>query len=145
MTASDPTIDDLPALPDPFWYSGYDWIGALRHCGWSAVPSWGRDGWDLGRWPLVIVAYYDRPGCYGLCLYVEGDLDLSAYPTPEARDQATDRLAAFYWRYYQHGPTDLPASDDQLQPHHRGPFSWSRCQPATPGGPDGPNPDQGES
>ncbi len=126
MTASSPTAQDLPALPDNVWYSGYDWIGALRS-GWDAVSSWGRSGWDLGCWPLVIVAHYDRPGCYGLCLYVEGDLDISAYPTREARDQATDRLAAYYWRYYQHGPTDLPASDGDLQPHHRGPFSWSRC------------------
>ncbi len=127
MTTSSPTPQDLPALPDNVWYSGYDWIGALRRCGWHAVCSWGRDGWDLGCWPQVIVAHHDRPGCYGLCLYVEGDLDLSAYPTREARDQATDRLAAYYWRYYQHGPTDLPASDTDLQPHHRGPFSWSRC------------------
>jgi hypothetical protein len=127
MTISNPTPEDLPALPDNVWYSGDDWIGVLRRCGWDAVSSWGRDGWDLGSWPQVIVAHHDHPGCYGLCLYVEGDLDVSAYPTREARDEATDRLAAYYWRYYQHGPEDLPASDDDLQPHHRGPFSWSRC------------------
>lgn len=127
MSTSSPSLEDLPGLPDTVWNSGYDWIGELSG-GWYGVPDWGRSGWNLGSWPLVIVCHCDRPGCYGLCLYVEGDLDVSVHATRQARDEATDRLAAYYWRYYQHGPDDLPDSDHDLQPHHRGPFSWDRCQ-----------------
>jgi hypothetical protein len=132
MTTSSPTPQDLPALPDSVWYSGYDWIGALRN-GWDAVASWGRSGWDLGHWPLVIIAHYDHPdrGCYGLAVYIEGDRYVTAYPTREARNQATDTQAAAWWRHFHNGPDDLAASDDHLQPHHRGPFSWSRCQAPT--------------
>jgi hypothetical protein len=122
---STPSPYDLPRLPDSVWDTGYDWIGALSH-GWYVVPAWGRSGWDLGSWPLVIVAHYDRANCYGLAVYVEGDLDVSAYPTRQARDEATDRRAAEWWRYFGDGPDDLPDSDDDLQPHHRGPFSRRR-------------------
>jgi hypothetical protein len=128
-SSPNPSRDDLPALPYTLWNSGYDWIGALAG-GWYAVPSWGRSGWDLGAWPLVIIAHYDHPasGCYGLAVYVEGDLDVTAYPTREARDQATNPHAAYWWRVHRNGPNDLPVTDADLQPHHTGPFSWSRCQ-----------------
>jgi hypothetical protein len=117
----------LPELPASVWNTGYDWIGALRG-GWYEVSSWGRDGWDLGSWPLVIIAHYDRPGSFGLAVYVEGDLEVTAYPNREDRDQATDRQAAFHWRQYGHGPRDLPGTDDELGPHHRGPYSRTRAQ-----------------
>ncbi len=125
MSTPTPSRHDLPALPERLWNTGYDWIAALSN-GWYAVPGWGRSGWDLGSWPLIIIAHYDRPGCYGLAVYVESDLDVTAYPTRQARDEATDHHAAIWWRQLEHGPDDLPASDDELQPHHRGPFSWSR-------------------
>jgi hypothetical protein len=47
----------LPDLPD-YAEEGYDWISRLSN-GWYAVPGWGKDGWDLGNWPYVIVAFYD--------------------------------------------------------------------------------------
>ncbi len=127
MSTPTPSRHDLPDLPERFLNTGYEWIGALSG-GWYDVPSWGRSGWDLGSWPLVIIAHYDNPdrNRYGLAVYVESDLDVTAYPTRKARDEATDRQAAAWWRYFHNGPDDLPASDDQLQPHHRGPFSWSR-------------------
>ncbi len=121
------TPDALPRLPATLWNSGYDWMELLSG-GWYVVPAWGRDGWDLGSWPYVIIAHYDRPGCYGLAVYVEGDLDVTTHPTRAERDQATDRQAAFHWRQFEHGPTDLPGNDDDLQPHHRGPYSRARHQ-----------------
>ncbi len=127
MSSPTPSRHDLPALPNLTWNSGYEWIGAL--CGgWYVVPTWGRSGWDLGAWPLVIIAHYDNPArpCFGLAVYVEGDLDVTAYPTRQARDEATDRHAAAWWRQLKDGPGDLPSSDNDLQPHHRGPFTRSR-------------------
>jgi hypothetical protein len=116
--------DALPHLPDTLCNSGYDWLAVLAG-GWYVVPSWSRDGWDLGSWPLVIIAHYDRTGCYGLAVYVEGDLDVTAYPTRAERDRTTDQQAAFHWRQFEHGPSDLSDIDDDLQPHHRGPHSRS--------------------
>lgn len=127
MSSPTPSRHDLPALPNLTWNSGYEWIGAL--CGgWYVVPTWGRSGWDLGAWPLVIIAHYDSPGCYGLGVHVEGDLEVTAYPTREDRDQATDRQAAFHWRQFGHGPRDLPDTDNELGHHHRGPYSRTRTQ-----------------
>lgn len=121
------TPDRLPALPDSPLDTGYDWIGALSG-GWHEVPAWGRGGWDLGSWPLVVVAHYDSPDGYGMAVYIEGDVEVTAYPTRAERDQATDRHAACWWRYFEDGPDDLPDSDDQLAPHHRGPYSRTRTQ-----------------
>jgi hypothetical protein len=47
----------LPPLPprDPGG-DGYDWMDRVHRSRWAPIPSWGRDGWDLGDWPLVIVA-----------------------------------------------------------------------------------------
>ena len=33
---------------------GYDIVERARADRWSAIPSWRRDGWDLGAWPLVV-------------------------------------------------------------------------------------------
>jgi hypothetical protein len=47
---------------EPFWqlsqacgHDGYERMNAARAHGWTAIPSWGLEGWDLGRWPLVII------------------------------------------------------------------------------------------
>jgi hypothetical protein len=116
---------DLPSLPDSLWNQGYDWLGPLRH-GWYGVSSWGRGGWDLGSWPRVVIAHYDGEGRYGLAVYVEGDVEVTAHATREDRDRVTDQQAASWWQYFGRGPKDLPAEGDELLPHHRGPYSPER-------------------
>jgi hypothetical protein len=118
-------MPELPALPPPSWGDGYDWMGDLQD-GWHPVPGWGRDGWDLGDWPYSVIVHYDGDGVHGLGQYVEGDISVKSFPSREERDAATDEVAAFYWRYNGSGPTDLPESDDDLAPHHRGPYSRGR-------------------
>jgi hypothetical protein len=100
-------------------------MGDLRD-GWQPVPGWGRDGWDLGSWPYAIIVHYDGDDLYGMATYVEGDIRSEAFPSREARDAATDRVAAFHWRHDESGPADLSDSDDDLAPHHRGPYRWNR-------------------
>lgn len=34
---------------------GYSDMEAEEKRGWSAIPGWGRDGWDLGNWPYVVI------------------------------------------------------------------------------------------
>ncbi|MEU0237639.1 hypothetical protein ABZ234_08105 [Nocardiopsis sp. NPDC006198] len=124
----------LPALPDAITYGlyGYGWIGHLDE-GWEAKAAWGRDGWDLGAWPYVIVAVFDDATAevHAYATYVEGGINIKAYTTAEERDASIDEVAAFYWRNYNSGPEDLAPEGQPLAPHHRGPFSWSRLKVQT--------------
>ncbi|MGW1039572.1 hypothetical protein [Streptomyces sp. NPDC002547] len=123
--------DSLPARPGPLYSGdGWDWIDALPE-GWTAIGLWGRDGWNLGDWPYVITAHYNDPeaGVFGRATYVEGDVDVYAYPDRAARDEDTDRYALFYWRHLKHGPdvSKLPSADapvSEIPDRYRGPFSW---------------------
>jgi hypothetical protein len=120
-----------------FWPSGgYEFIEAYREAGWRPVPSWGRDGWDLGSWPLVIVLHRDTlrsipeptpggghvwtstVGTFELALYVEGDVEIRRFANRKERDAATDEIAAYYWR--QQGVAEYP--DGPLPDHPRGPY-----------------------
>ncbi|MFZ0179956.1 MAG: hypothetical protein WAL84_08825, partial [Candidatus Dormiibacterota bacterium] len=54
--------------PESFWTlcqlrgdDGYDRIEAARMRRWVAIPSWGRDGWDLGSWPLAVIYHRHTP------------------------------------------------------------------------------------
>lgn len=40
---------------------GYDDMDVAESEGWKAVSGWGRDGWDLGDWPYVVVSTRDVP------------------------------------------------------------------------------------
>ena len=75
---------------------GYDRIEATSRRRWVAIPSWGRDGWDLGSWPLAVISHRHTPEGYELAENVEGDATVYRYPTKELRDAATDQLA--FWR-----------------------------------------------
>ena|ERR1039458_7277429 len=98
---------------EDFWqlgYSGdgYDRIGLANRYGWSALPGWGQDGWDLGVWPYVVVFIRDRKGSdadhglqighdlYDLAQNVEGDASCYTFGSVEARSAAIDYLFAWY-------------------------------------------------
>ena len=122
----------VPPLPDSYAGNGYDWLQELEG-GWRPVPAWGRDGWDLGIWPLVAVAHYDGDDSFGVATRIEGDVELEVFPTREERDAATDQIAAYWWRDMARNdlpshPRDLPHHDDDLLPHQRGPFSRERLE-----------------
>lgn len=107
---------------------GYEFIGAGHDNGWNAVAGWGRDGWDLGSWPYVVVLFRDLPGAFQRAIYVEGDITVETYVTAEDRETATDETALFYWKAA--GADWLDRGDDL-----KGPFSWARLD-----GPQGSQP-----
>jgi hypothetical protein len=119
---------DIPPLEFYPW-GGYEWIGSLRGTGWDAVGSWGRDGWDLGSWPLVCVAHFDGgERGYGVAYYVEGDVTVYEFATREERDAKTDELAFFHWKRESESWIEGYDSVEQLPARLRGPFSWARLE-----------------
>lgn len=78
---------------------GYDLMEVAGRDGWRPISSWGKDGWDLGDWPYVVVYWRTpAPGEYQVATVVEGDVDAHTFATPEERVEHTDGIADFYWR-----------------------------------------------
>jgi hypothetical protein len=120
---------DIPELLPDHSGDGHAWIERLP-AGWEAVPSWGRDGWDLGAWPLCVVAAYDNPdaNAFAVGVYTEGDMRVTHHSTQLDLYIAIDEVAEWYWRHeYAIGPKDLPEGEGLLL-HHRGPFNWARLR-----------------
>jgi hypothetical protein len=121
--------------PETFWTvsqmrgdDGYDRMDAARPRGWDAIPSWGRDGWDLGSWPLVVVYHRRTQAGFELAECVEGDVTVYRYPTKAQRDAATDQLAFFHWQHNGEPWVAGIATFADAPAHLRGPFSWARCE-----------------
>lgn len=129
-----PDLGDIPRPPQGHRFgNGYEWMNEGLPEGWHPEPIWGRYGWDLGAWPLVVVALYidDERKDYAVATYVEGDVNVSRYRTRGALYVAVNEIAEFHWRLGQsHGPRDLPEGNGLLA-HHTGPYpGWSEAREA---------------
>ena len=123
-------------------YGGYEWLERVQAHGWRMLSNWGADGWDLGTWPLVIVAHHlyetDEGKRFDLAQRIEGDITVWTFDDAGALYSATDRLASFWWRRdpEAHGE-ELAAAlaatpeDDYLPPRFRGPFNRARLETQT--------------
>ncbi|GAB3873838.1 hypothetical protein ACFQ1S_03730 [Kibdelosporangium lantanae] len=119
----------LPSVPVPYAdsYDGHEWRDKAEQFGWDVPGLWGRDGWDLGSWPLVVMALYDseKTDTWALMTYVEGDMVVKVFTTREARDLAVTEVAVGWWRFgTADGPDDLPETG--WLPHHHGPHVIGR-------------------
>lgn len=112
-----------------FQGDGYDRAAFVARFRWRPVASWGRDGWDLGDWPLVMVFFRERRGAFDLCVNCEGDAELRSFPTAAERAAHVDGVALFYWRALGNGPDVGGISSVSTMPaEYRGPFSWRRLE-----------------
>lgn len=78
---------------------GYGDMAAEEGRGWRAIAGWGRDGWDLGDWPYVVIyaSKMGEPGRpFGLMQICEGDRTVYAFATEADRDAAVDYLFLWY-------------------------------------------------
>jgi hypothetical protein len=125
--------DRYKVAPEVVWHisqvrglDGYERIDTMRVYGWTAIPSWGLEGWDLGGWPLVIIFHRDSTDSFELAYDVEGDVTVYRYPTSELRDAATDCLAFWHWKdesaVWVDGVDTIDTAPDRL----RGRFSCER-------------------
>jgi hypothetical protein len=84
---------------------GYSDMAFEEKRGWHAIAGWGRDGWDLGNWPYVMI-YRREAGDHGslfvpgrrfeLMQICEGDRTAYAFETKADRDAAIDYLFLWY-------------------------------------------------
>lgn len=132
------TPDELKTYrvaPEVFWEvlqvrgdDGYDRMGPARQRGWDAIPSWGRDGWDLGSWPLVVVYHRQSPNGWEMAVNVEGDVTCYRFPTRELLDEATDLEAFFYWHWAGEQWIEGAKTASEMPDHCRGPYSSRRAE-----------------
>jgi hypothetical protein len=120
-------ITDAPVLRDYHASGGYDWMDLIAEHGWTVMPSWGSEGWDLGNWPYVMVAVIrtaDSIGnLFGIATYCEGDVKTTYYRTKARHWDAITEQAFFHWKNGQaHGPTDLPEAAAELPSRYRMPY-----------------------
>lgn len=110
---------------------GYGDMEAEQRRGWRALPNWGRDGWNLGDWPYVMIyaGELGEPGRpFGLMQICEGDRTVYAFASEADRDAALDYLFLWYAAGKHWAPLtyeDRPALDaGELDPEAkwRGPY-----------------------
>lgn len=130
-------LPDLGDIPRPAWGhgfgNGWEWMEEGLPGGWHAEPIWGRYGWDLGAWPLIVVALFidDEGQRYAVATFTEGDINIKRYKSRGALYVSVDKIAEFHWRLGQsRGPRDLPEGGGLLA-HHTGPYpGWSSAREA---------------
>jgi hypothetical protein len=78
---------------------GYDDMAAEEGRGWHANAGWGRDGWNLGDWPYVVIytrEFADDQHPFGVMQIVEGDRTVYAFASKADQDAALDYLFLWY-------------------------------------------------
>lgn len=114
---------------------GYSDMEVAASDGWHAVSGWGRDGWDLGDWPYVVLSVRNVAGSFQLQSVCEGDHSIYVFSSDADRNAALDYL--FLW--YQAGTGDLSIDIDRealdagtlrVDPMYRGPYSQKRLDAA---------------
>lgn len=113
----------------PPWMDGYDRMQYVRKAaGWVITPSWGRDGWDLGNWPLVSVMLRERFGKYWVRYDVEGDVKISEFDTEAEQIAYVDELAFFHWKWAEEPWVKDIAVAGDMPDYLRGPCTAERLR-----------------
>ncbi|SLK12585.1 hypothetical protein [Arthrobacter sp. P2b] len=124
-------IEGVTVLRDYHMNGGYDWMELIEEHGWAVIPSWGSEGWDLGQWPLVMVAGIrtaDGIGnLFGVATYCEGDVTCTFYRSKSQQHEAITKHAHYWWKNgTAHGPTNLPETATGLPDRDRRPYTgWT--------------------
>ena len=121
------TLFGVPVLNDYHMNTGYDWMEDIAAAGWTVLPAWGSDGWDVGSWPYVMLALnriHDAEGeLFAMATYCEGDVKTTYYRTQSAQWAAITAYAFWQWKHGQaDGPADLPESIEDLPAQYRTPY-----------------------
>ena len=103
-------------------YDGYDIMAVAEQCGWEAIAGWGKDGYDLGDWPYVVVYSRKVGSMHQVAIYVEGDMTAYQVPSLEVRNAIIDDTAFFYWKHKEQEWVQGYSTVENLPPELRGPY-----------------------
>lgn len=126
-----PELEQYKVESENFWevmqaigITGYDAIEfAHDKRGWQAMPNWGRDGYDLGQWPYIIIFWRNlKDGRRQVAEYCEGDVVVYTCPSDEIRQQVTDELAFWHWKFQDREWVASYETVDDLPAELRGPY-----------------------
>ena len=122
-------LEQYQVEPKAFWAAaqmlggdGYDMMEIAEQRKWRAISAWGEKGWDAGSWPLVVIYHRDQPDQYSVCEYVEGDVTVYTCPTKELRNQITDEICFFHWKFRDESWVKGYDSVDELPDELKGPY-----------------------
>jgi hypothetical protein len=132
-------LDQYRVDPGNFWkglimrgVTGYDAMELADKHGWHPLAAWGKDGWNLGSWPLVIVFFRNRQQedtvLYQVVEYVEGDVTMWSCPTKQLRRAVIDELAFFHWKHMHEEWVKDYNSVEELPDELKGPYGSQRAQ-----------------
>lgn len=114
--------------PEGFWQctwmygDGYNVMEVAHQQKWRAIPGWGKDGYDLGDWPYVIIFMKNLQERYDIIYYVEGDVTMYSAPTKEIRDAIVNEIAFFHWKQQDEEWVQGYDTVDQLPDELKGPY-----------------------
>lgn len=122
-------LEQYRVEPDAFWQAtwlygdGYDVMAQAERPlqGWRVVSSWGRDGYDLGSWPYVMVFFRERRG-FEIAYYVERDVVCYVAPTKARREAIVDEIAFFHWKHQNEVWVKGYESVEHVPDELRGPY-----------------------
>ena len=106
--------------------SGWDFLASLKNLGWFAMGAWGKDGHDLGEWPLDMVFTRNTTAGYKVLRYTERNLTQWLFPDRATRNKLLDEIAFSCWKredeYWvsEYNSIDEVPEDSDL----RGPMRW---------------------
>lgn len=99
-------IKGFEVTSSPLWEvarhagDGYDRSDVVEAEKWAALGNWGKDGWDLWRWPHQMVYIRREPNGFGVATNVEGDSTQYHADTREERDLIIDVLFVWFWQFH---------------------------------------------
>lgn len=105
---------------------GYSDMEAEEGRGWRPVGLWGRDGWDLGGWPYVVIYVKTSLGeqgrTYELMQICEGDRTVWSFTSEADRYAAIDYL--FLWYAAGTGESWAPLTWEQREQLDKGELTF---------------------
>lgn len=107
---------------------GYSDMKAEEKRGWQTLASWGKDGWNLGSWPYVMIYVRTHAGKFQLMQIVEGDRTAYEFASEDDRSAAIDYLFLWYAADLRWSPitweqrSELDAGRLTVEDKYRGPY-----------------------
>jgi hypothetical protein len=111
----DETVKKYEVEPDVYWQYAFLYDeGVIEQLaekrGWEVIGTWGKDCYNLGSPPYVMIFFRDRENLFDVIEYSEGEVTMYACPSEAIREQITNELALFHWKS---NPRSAPLGMDQ--------------------------------